>query len=100
MSWGVGRRRGLDPVLLWLCCGSAVSLADGYSSDSTPSVGTSIHRGSGPRKGKKTKKKKKKKRVRGGRLEDRTVVSLLYLQPLEQHMTQRDQMPMSKQVNG
>ena len=29
--------------------------------DSTPSLGTSICRGSGPRKGKKTKKKKKKR---------------------------------------
>ena len=32
----------------------------GYSSDSTPSLGTSICRKSGPRNGRKTKKKKKK----------------------------------------
>ena len=37
-------------VLVW---------ASGYSSDSTPSLGTSICRGSGPRKGKKTKNKNK-----------------------------------------
>ena len=36
----------------------AVAQASGYSSDSTPSLGTSICRGSGPRNNKKTKKKK------------------------------------------
>ena len=35
----------------------AVVQAGGYSSDSISSLGTSICRGSGPRKGKKTKKK-------------------------------------------
>ena len=40
------------------CCGSG-----SYSSNSTPSLGTSICRGSGPRKGKKTKKKKKANQV-------------------------------------
>ena len=45
---GVGRRCGLDPASLWLWCRSV-----GNSSDSTPSLGTSIGRGSGPRKDKK-----------------------------------------------
>ena len=36
----------------------AVVEASGYGSDSTPSLGTSMCRGSGSRKGKKTKKKK------------------------------------------
>ena len=54
MSCGVGRRHGSDPELLWLWC----RLVTGSSS--TPSLGTSIFRGSGPRNGKKTKKKKKK----------------------------------------
>ena len=38
---------------------------DSYSSDSTPSLGTSICRRSSPRKGKKTKKKKKKEEQLG-----------------------------------
>ena len=42
----------------------AVVQASGYSSDSTPSLGTSICHGRGPRKGKKTKKEKKKKKER------------------------------------
>ena len=44
----------------------AVALAQtgGYSSDLTPSLGTSICHGSSPRKGKKTKKKKKEKKKR------------------------------------
>jgi len=44
---------------MWLgsCVAVAVAKASGYSSDSTPSLGTSICRGSGPRNGKKTKKK-------------------------------------------
>ena len=37
----------------------ALALAGGCSSDSTPSLGTSIYHESGPRNGKKTKKKKK-----------------------------------------
>ena len=41
MSCDVDRRLGLDLALLWLWCS--------YSSDSTPSLGTSICRGSGPR---------------------------------------------------
>ena len=49
MSYGVGRRRGLDLVLLWLWCSS-------YSSDLTPSLGTSV----GPKKQKKKKKKEQK----------------------------------------
>ena len=47
----------------------ALAWAGGYSSDSTPSLGTSICRGSGSRNGKKTKrkrKKKKKEKVGGG----------------------------------
>ena len=39
----------------------AVAQAGGYTSDSTPSLGTSICRRSGPGKDKKTKKKKKRK---------------------------------------
>ena len=38
--------------------GVAVAKAGSYSSDSTPSLGTSICRGCGPRKDKKSKKKK------------------------------------------
>ena len=53
MSCGVGHRHGSDLVLLWLWCSS------GYSCDSTPSLGTSICRGYGPKKTKKKKKKKK-----------------------------------------
>ena len=57
------------------CCGCGV--AGGYSSDSTPSLETSIGRGSGPRKKDKKKKegkegeKKKKERGEGGREEKR-----------------------------
>ena len=43
--------------------GVAVAKAGGYSSDWTPSLGTSICHGSGPRKGKKTKKKKKENKT-------------------------------------
>ena len=55
MSCGVGCRRGSDPALLWLWC-----RLGSYSSDWTPSLGTSICRGSGPRNSKKTKKQKNK----------------------------------------
>ena len=43
----------------WLRSSIAVAVvqAGGYSSDSTPSLGTSIYHRSGPRKGKKTKEK-------------------------------------------
>ena len=51
MSCGVGRRHSSAPVLLWLWCRLAAD-----SSNSTPSLGTSICRGGGP---KETKKKKK-----------------------------------------
>ena len=44
------------------CVAVALAWAGGYSSDSTPSLGTSICHRSGPRNSKKTKKKKKKKR--------------------------------------
>ena len=50
VSCGVGCRRSSDPALLWLWRGPA------YSSNSTPSLGTSICRGSCPRSSKKTKK--------------------------------------------
>ena len=45
---------------MWLgfCVAVAVAQASSYNSDSTPSLGTSTCRGSGPRNGKKTKKKK------------------------------------------
>ena len=50
---------------MWLESGVAVAVAvtGSYSSDSTPSLGTSICHGSGPRKGKKTKIKKEKRGV-------------------------------------
>ena len=54
MSCGIGRRHGSDPTLLWLW-----HRLGGYSSDSTPSLGTSVCCQSGPRNGKKDKKKKK-----------------------------------------
>ena len=47
MSCGVGRRSGLDSV------SGAVVRAGSYSSDSTPSLGTSICPGCGPKKQKK-----------------------------------------------
>ena len=53
VSCGICCRHSSDLTLLWLWCS--------YSSDWTPSLGTSICHGSGPReKGKKTKKKKYK----------------------------------------
>ena len=52
MSCGVGKRHGSDPALLWLWY-----RAGSYSSDSTPSLGTSICLGFGPKKQKKKKKK-------------------------------------------
>ena len=57
MSCGVGHRCVLDPSL-------AVALVQAGSSSSsqTPSLQTSICRGSGPRKGKKAKRQKKKKK--------------------------------------
>ena len=42
------------------CVAVALVLAGGYSSNSTPGLGTSICRGSGPRNNQKKKKKKKK----------------------------------------
>ena len=50
--------------LLWLGSRVAVALAlaGSYSSDLTPSLRTSICRGSGLRKGKKTKKKRERER--------------------------------------
>ena len=56
MSCGVGRKHGLDPELLWLWRRPAAT-----APIRPPSLRTSICRGSGPTKGKKTKKKKKKK---------------------------------------
>ena len=52
MSCSVGRRCGSDPVLLAVAV--AVAQAGSYSSDLTPSLGTSICHGCGP---KMTKKK-------------------------------------------
>ena len=48
----MGRRHGLDP-----CIAVAMVQAGGDSSYSTPSQGTSIYLGFGPRKDKKKKKK-------------------------------------------
>ena len=43
---------------------AAVVQAGSYSSDSTPSLGTSTCQGSGPRKGKKTKNETNKEQLR------------------------------------
>ena len=48
MSCGMGHRHGLYLVLLWLWC-----RASSYSSNSVPSLGTSICHGCGPKKTKK-----------------------------------------------
>ena len=53
MSCGVGHRHGLGPELLWLWCSC--------SSNSAPSLGTSICLRYGPKKKKKEKKRKEKK---------------------------------------
>ena len=55
VSCGVGHRRGLDPVSLWLWC-----KASGYSSHLTPSLGTSMCRGSDAKKRKQNKTPKTK----------------------------------------
>ena len=50
-SYGTGHRHGLNPARLWLWCRrAAVAL------DSTPSLGTSICCGCGPKKQKQKKK--------------------------------------------
>ena len=60
VSCGVGCSRGSDPRVA-----VAVVQASGYSSNSTPILGTSKCHRSGPRNGKKTKTKKiKKKKAR------------------------------------
>ena len=51
MSCGVGRRRGLDLELLWLC----------HRPASTASLGSSICRECGPKKKKEKERKKEKK---------------------------------------
>ena len=56
VSCGVVCRRGLDLALLWLWCRPAAT-----SSDLTPSLGTSICRGCGPKRTKDKKKKEKEK---------------------------------------
>ena len=48
----------------------ALVQAGGYSSDWTPSLGTSICHGSSPRKGKKEKKKKKERAMTSGAIFD------------------------------
>ena len=53
MRCAVGRRRGSDPHVA-----VTVAYASSCSSDSTPSLGTSICLGHGPKKSKKTKEKK------------------------------------------
>ena len=52
---------------MWLGSGVAVAVvwAGSYSSDSTPSLGTSICRGCSPKKTKKKKKKRKRKERKG-----------------------------------
>ena len=47
---------------MWVADAAQILHCCGYSSDSIPSLGTSICHGSGLRNGKKTKKKKKKLR--------------------------------------
>ena len=61
MSYGVGHRRGLDPVLLWLWCKPR-----GYSSHLTPSLGTSICCRCGPIKikNKQTKEQTNKPKIK------------------------------------
>ena len=66
----------LSGLRIWhcheLCCGSqtqlrsvtAVAQAGGYSSNSAPSLGTSICHECSPKKDKKKKKKKKKKKAK------------------------------------
>ena len=51
VSCGVGRRRGSDPVLLWLWCSCSCSCSSYWA----PSLGTSLCCGCGPKK-KKIKK--------------------------------------------
>ena len=41
---------------MWLVSGDAVAQAIGYSSDSTPSLGTSMYLGCGPKKTKQQQK--------------------------------------------
>ena len=53
MSCGVGRRHGADPAIA-----VAVTQAGSCSSDLTPSLGTSILRGYGPKKQKKKRQEK------------------------------------------
>ena len=57
MSCGVGHRRSSDPKLLWLWAGS-------YSSNWTPSLGTSICRGCGPKKTKRKSIREKNRKQR------------------------------------
>ena len=56
MSCGVGRRHGLDPVLLWLWCGPVATALIGPLAWEPPYA-----MGSGPRKGKKTNNNNNKK---------------------------------------
>ena len=51
MNCGVGRRHGSDPTWLWLWWRPA----GGYIFDLTPSPGTSVCHGCGPKKDKKIK---------------------------------------------
>ena len=55
MTWGVGGRRGSDPTLLWLWRRPAAT-----APIRSPSLGTSICRGSGPRNSNNNNKKKKR----------------------------------------
>ena len=57
MSCGVGCRCSSDPVLLWLWHRPAAT-----APNSAPSLGTSICRRSGPRKGRKTQNQKKRQK--------------------------------------
>ena len=56
MSCGVGRRRGLDPMLLWLWLGPAATAPIRPLAWEPPYAAES-----GPRKGKETKNKKRLK---------------------------------------
>ena len=68
MSCGAGRRRGLDPALLWLEATAPIK---------TPSLETSVCRGCGPKKQKKNKTKNKKKKTKNKKKGGTTRASVL-----------------------
>ena len=80
MSCGVGRRHSSDPVWLWLWCRPAAT-----APESTPSLGTSVGRGFGPKKTKdkdKTKQTTKKTKGRETEIKNIWVNKIDYFSPL------------------